>query len=41
MALGNVDATPFITLQGPNATIEGVQVFYPKQVIAEKPVPYP
>ena len=38
---GNPDGTPFITLLGPNATLEGITVFYPKQVIAEAPLPYP
>jgi len=38
---GNPDGVPFITLLGPNSTLEGLTVFYPKQVIAEAPVPYP
>ena len=38
---GSTEGTPFITLQGPNSTIEGVTVFYPEQVLSEKPVPYP
>ena len=38
---GSMEGTPFITLLGPNSTIEGITVFYPEQVIAEKPVPYP
>lgn len=38
---GSTEGTPFITLLGPNATIEGLSVFYPNQSIAEKPTPYP
>ena len=38
---GNPAGTPFLTLQGPNATIEGITVFYPNQVKTESPVPYP
>ena len=38
---GSVEGTAFITLLGPNSTLEGITVFYPDQVIAEKPVPYP
>jgi hypothetical protein len=38
---GNPDGTAFLTLQGPNATIEGLTVFYPNQAKTEKPVPYP
>jgi hypothetical protein len=38
---GNGDGTQFLTLLGPNSTLEGITVFYPDQVIAEKPVPYP
>jgi len=38
---GSVEGTPFLTLLGPNSTLEGITVFYPNQVVAEKPVPYP
>ncbi len=38
---GSTEGTPFITLVGPNSTLEGLTVFYPDQVISEKPVPYP
>lgn len=38
--VGSIEGTPFITLLGPNPTLEGITVFYPDQVIAEKPVPY-
>lgn len=38
---GRPDATPFLTLAGPNATLEGVTVFYPDQKIADTPVAYP
>lgn len=36
-----MEGAPFITLLGPNSTIEGITVFYPDQVMAGKPVPYP
>jgi hypothetical protein len=38
---GQADATAFITLQGPNSTLQGLKVFYPNQVIADAPVAYP
>jgi hypothetical protein len=38
---GSAEGTPFITLVGPNSTLEGITVFYPEQVISEKPAPYP
>jgi hypothetical protein len=38
---GNDTATPFITLVGPNSTLDGVTVFYPNQVQANPPTPYP
>ena len=38
---GDAEGTPFITLHGPNSTIEGITVFYPNQLIAEQPTPYP
>jgi len=38
---GKADGTPFITLQGPNSTLQGLKVLYPEQVIADAPVPYP
>jgi hypothetical protein len=38
---GSADGTPFITLHGPNSTLDGITVFYPNQVIAEAPTPYP
>jgi hypothetical protein len=38
---GSMEGTPFITLVGPNSTIEGLSVFYPNQILSEKPVPYP
>ncbi len=38
---GKEDGTPFLTLDGNNATIEGLAVFYPDQVLSEKPVAYP
>jgi hypothetical protein len=38
--VGSIEGTPFIALLGPNPTLEGITVFYPDQVIAEKPVPY-
>jgi polygalacturonase len=36
---GNGQGTPFIALHGPNSTLEGISVFYPNQVIADKPIP--
>lgn len=38
---GKSEGTPFITLDGNNATIEGLAVFYPNQILAEAPAPYP
>jgi len=38
---GSTEGTPFITLLGPNSTLEGITIFYPNQTVAEKPVPYP
>lgn len=38
---GNPDAVPFIHLQGPNATLKGVSIYYPNQVDANPPKPYP
>ncbi len=38
---GQADGPAFITLQGPNSTLQGLKVFYPNQVIADKPVAYP
>ena len=38
---GSTEGTPFITLLGPNSTLEGITVFYPNQIVSEKPVPYP
>jgi hypothetical protein len=38
---GSTDGPAFITLRGPNSTIEGISVFYPNQVIAADPTPYP
>jgi hypothetical protein len=38
---GQPDGPPFLTIQGPNATLEGITIFYPKQAIAETPVAYP
>ncbi len=38
---GKSDGTPFLTLDGNNATIEGLSVFYPNQVLAEEPLAYP
>jgi hypothetical protein len=38
---GNADGTPFLSLVGPNSTLEGITVFYPEQKIAETPVAYP
>lgn len=38
---GNPSGTPFITLSGPNSTVEGITIFYPNQVLSDKPVSYP
>lgn len=38
---GNAQGTPFITLQGHNAGVEGLSIFYPKQTATNPPVPYP
>ena len=38
---GSTSGVPFITLQGDNSTLEGVNLFYPKQVLTNSPVPYP
>ena len=37
---GHEDGTAFITLEGPDSTLQGLKVFYPNQVIAEKPLAY-
>ena len=38
---GRTEGAAFITLQGPNSTLQGLKVFYPDQVVADAPVPYP
>jgi hypothetical protein len=38
---GSTNGTPFITLQGNNSTLEGVTIFYPKQVANNPPTAYP
>lgn len=38
---GSAKGTAFVTLEGPNSTLEGITVYYPNQVVAEAPVPYP
>ena len=38
---GSPEGTPFLSLAGPNATLEGITVLYPEQKIAETPVAYP
>lgn len=38
---GSTSGVPFLTLQGNNSTLEGVTVFYPNQVVANPPTPYP
>jgi len=35
---GSTEGTPFITLLGPDSTLEGITVFYPNQIVSEKPV---
>jgi len=38
---GSTEGTAFITLEGPNSTLEGITVFYPNQIVADAPTPYP
>ncbi len=38
---GQTEGAAFITLQGPDSTLQGLKVFYPNQVVAEAPVAYP
>ena len=38
---GSTSGVPFITLQGKNSTLEGVTIYYPRQVISNAPTPYP
>lgn len=38
---GHAEGTAFITLTGPDSTLQGVKVLYPNQVIADAPVAYP
>jgi len=38
---GLADGPAFITLQGPNSTLQGVKVLYPNQVVSDRPTPYP
>lgn len=38
---GSPDGRPFVTIEGPNSTLEGVTIFYPEQIVAETPIAYP
>jgi hypothetical protein len=38
---GNTSGVPFITLQCPDPTLEGVTIYYPNQVLNNPPTPYP
>jgi hypothetical protein len=38
---GSTSGVPFITLTGPNSTLEGVTIFYPSQVLNNPPTQYP
>jgi hypothetical protein len=38
---GSSEGEAFITLKGPNSTLEGVSVFYPEQVASKQPTAYP
>lgn len=38
---GHEDGPPFITLAGPNSTLEGISILYPHQQVSPKPIPYP
>ena len=38
---GSIESTAFLTLEGPNTTLEGITVFYPNQIVSEAPTLYP
>ena len=38
---GNETGMPFISLFGANSGVEGLQIYYPNQVITTPPIPYP
>jgi len=38
---GSTSGIPFLTLVGPNSTLEGVTIYYPNQVISQSPTAYP
>jgi hypothetical protein len=38
---GDEDGEPFITLAGRNATLDGIQIYYPNQTRSNPPVEYP
>jgi len=38
---GHPDGPPFITLAGPNSTLEGISILYPHQQVSLNPIPYP
>jgi len=38
---GNPNGTPFISLNGPNSGVEGLNIFYPQQTETNPPIAYP
>ena len=38
---GSAEGPAFVTLLGPNSTLQGITVFYPNQIVAAEPVAYP
>src|SRR5208283_901251 len=38
---GSTEGTAFLTLEGPNSTLDGITVLYPNQVVADAPIAYP
>jgi hypothetical protein len=38
---GTTEGAAFLTLSGPNSTLQGVTVLYPKQTATAAPIPYP
>jgi hypothetical protein len=38
---GQTEGSAFITLLGPNSTLQGIRVLYPNQLVGDRPTPYP
>lgn len=38
---GSTSGVPFLTLQGNNSALDGVTIYYPNQVVSNRPVAYP